>query len=312
VKKILIALLGALVVASAAAEAEFSIRFSDKRIYFPGDPVPVKITLRNQASEPYRFKLADDKMYSVRFELKTPANRSVPASDSFIRKHERNQPVFFREMTLEPGEEYSFIEDAGAYLDIRDPGSYDLSCRFYPELIRAAATGSLSGSASNTLLLDVRPRAGVSPIEEMTNQTARELLKAEKLPPDQVVERTIAARQKSLWNEFFLYLDIEGMYTRDPAKKAAYDRESDEGRRKLLERYKGDLIRGTVDGEVITVPYDFQILDTRYTPSRGQVRAQLRFKYPGYFQKTEYTYFLKRSDDVWYIYDYSVVLKGTE
>ncbi len=310
-KRSMVALsLAVLCLVGLSAEVEFSVRFFDKRIYFPGDPVPIKITIKNDSAQAYRFKLADDKMYSMRIEIRDATNRQLPVSESFIRKQSLNQPVFFRELSLQPGEEYSFIEDAAVFVQIAEPGSYTLSCRFYPELIRAEARSE--GLASNSLMLQVRPRSGISPIEEMVKEEARELLKAQKLPPDEVVQRTLEARQKGLWNEFFIYLDLEGLLSRDPARKTAYDRESDEGRRRMVERFRADLMRGTVDQDIITIPYDFSIIDTKYTPSAGQVRVLERFKYPGYLQRSEFTYYLRRSDDIWYIYDYSVTNKGTE
>jgi len=306
----MIALSCALAAAALRADVEFSIRFSDKRIYFPGDSVHVKITLRNTSPNTYRFKLADDKMYSIRFDLRTATNRQIPASDNFIRKQSLNQPVFFRELSLEPGEEYAFEEDAAAFLDIKESGSYTLSCRFYPALIRATARDQ--GIESNGRIVSVRPRSGVSPVEELVREEAREILKADKIPPDEVVQRTIEARQKGLWNEFFLYFNIEGLIFKDPARKSAYLRESDEGRARLVERYKAELMKSVYDEDLVTIPHDFAIIDTKYTPSEGQVRVLERFRQQGFFQKREYTYYLKRVDDVWYINDYTDVNKGTE
>jgi hypothetical protein len=310
VKRTIIALSCVIASAVLMAEVDFSIRFYDKRVYFPGDPVPIKVTLKNDSPETYRFKLSDDKMFSIRFELRTATNRQVPPSESFIRKLSLNQPVFFRELALEPGEEYAFIEDAAAFLDIADSGAYTLSCSFFPELIRSAARGSSIGS--NGLAISVRPRSGVSPIEEMVKEEAKQILKAQKFPPDEVVQRTIEARQKGLWSEFFLYFDLEGLLFKDPARKTSYLRESDEGRQRIIERFKSELMKSVYDEDIASIPSDFTVIDTYYTPSTGKVRVLERFKQKGFFQKFEYTYYLKRTDDVWYIHDYDVVNKGTE
>ena len=37
------------------------------------------------------------------------------------------------------------------------------------------------------------------------------LLQPEEISPDKVIEQTIIARQKSLWDQFFLYMDLEEM-----------------------------------------------------------------------------------------------------
>lgn len=296
--------------AAAVAEIDFSIRYFDKRIYSPGSSVPVKVTLRNESPETYRFKLADDKMFSIVFDVRTTTNRALESSDIFIRKQERNQPVFFRELALQPGEEYSFVEDVAEYVRIVDTGAFTLSCRFYPELARAAQAGP--PLESNRLSLSVRPALSVSPVKELLSEESLEVLKAERLPPDEVVRRTITARQKGRWNEFFLYIDVESLLSRDSAKKQAYQRESDSGRRRMLETFKADLMRDVVDGDIATIPQGFEILSTSYTPSKGQVQVMQRFQYPGYVQKMQYTYYVRRSDDIWYIYDYTVVAKGTE
>lgn len=299
-----------LTTAVLAAEVDFSIRFYDKRIYSPGSSVPVKITLKNDSPDTYRFKLADDKMFSIVFDLRTTTNRALEPSDTFIRKQERIQPVFFRELALQPGEEYSFVEDLSEYVKISDTGVFTLSCRFYPELARSSPT--VPPLESNRLSLSVRPAMLVSPVKEMLSEESREVIKAERLPPDEVVRRTIAARQKGRWNEFFLYIDLESLLSRDASKKEIYRRESDSGRQRMLDIFKSDLMKATVDGDIATIPRDFEIQSTNYTPARGQVVVLEKFQYPGYVQKMQYTYFMRRSDDIWYIYDYSVVSKGTE
>jgi hypothetical protein len=299
-----------LTTAVLSAEVDFSIRFYDKSIYSPGSSVRVKITLRNESPETYRFKLADDKMFSIVFDLKTITNRALERSDIFIRKQERNQPVFFRELALQPGEEYSFVEDLAEYVKIQDTGVFTLSCRFFPELQRSSPTAK--PIESNQLTLSVRPSMDVSPIKEMIDNDSRQVLKKELLPPDEVVRRTISARQKGRWNEFFLYIDLESLLSRDSAKKEIYRRESDAGRQRMLDIFKADMMREFVDGDIATIPSDFEITSTDYSPSKGKVVVMERFRYTGYVQKMQYTYYMKRSDDIWYIYDYTSVPKGTE
>ena len=107
-------LLGAaLLLAALAAQADvtLSIRFFDKRIYFPGSEVPIMVTISNDTAETYRFKLADDRIYSLSFEARTPANRQLDLSDAFKVAMSRSEPVFYRELAIKPGEEYSFKED---------------------------------------------------------------------------------------------------------------------------------------------------------------------------------------------------------
>lgn len=308
------------------AEASFSIRFFDKRVYVVGQPIPLKLTLKNDGTETFRCKLADDKMYSVSFDLRTASNRPIEPSNSFIRKQARNQPVFYREVSIEPGEEYSFVEDLAPYVKLTESGVYTLSCSFFPELAETAPPASPGATVapvsateaaaaplvSNRLMITLRPEAGVSPVEQRVDQETKEVLQRESVSPDEVVRRTIVARQQGKWNAFFLYMDLETMLLRDSTKKSIYQRESDEGRMRMIERYRAELMKQTVDNAIVTIPTSFEIIDTKYTPHQGQVRVMERFKFGTYTERREYTYYLKTSDDIWYIYDYSVSNKGTE
>lgn len=60
----------------------------------------------------------------------------LPSTQGLIRKRTTNQTVYFREISLEPGEEYSFRENLKEYLEIKDPSIYYVELRFYPELYR--------------------------------------------------------------------------------------------------------------------------------------------------------------------------------
>jgi hypothetical protein len=285
-----------------------------------GQPIPLKLTLKNDGTQTFRCKLADDKMFSVSFDLRTPSNRPIAPSNTFIRKQARNQPIFYREVSIEPGEEYSFVEDLAPYVKLTESGVYSLTCSFYPELAETAVPASPGVAASvaveplvsNRLMISVRPEAGLSPVELRVDQDTKEVLQRESVSPDEVVRRTIVARQQGKWNAFFLYMDLETMLLRDSTKKSIYQRESDEGRMRMIERYRAELMKQTVDNAIVTIPNSFDIIDTKYTPHQGQVRVMERFKFGTYTELREYTYYLKTSDDIWYIYDYSVTNKGTE
>ena len=137
--------------------AEVSIKFYDRTVYYPGDsennPVYVYITVSNKGSSTLRFKIADDKMFSVDFIAFNVKKTQLPSTQGLIRKRTTNQTVYFREISLEPGEEYSFRENLKDYLEIKDPSIYYVELRFYPELYRNKNV-SLT---SNRLSLEVRP-----------------------------------------------------------------------------------------------------------------------------------------------------------
>jgi hypothetical protein len=177
-------------------------------------------------------------------------------------------------------------------------GMFTVTCRLYPELARFPHAGV--PLESNRLILSLRPEAGVESVQSRISEATGEALKAEKLPPDEVVRRTIVARQRGRWNEFFLYLDLEEMIRRDPSRRQAWARESEDGRLRMLERYRADLTQAVVDSDIVTIPQSFEIIQTSYGSSTGHVRVLERFQYPSYVEKREYTYFfVRRTDDVW-------------
>jgi hypothetical protein len=295
--------------ASAAADVILSIRFFDKRIFFPGSEIPIMVTISNESADTYRFKLADDRVYSLAFEARTPTNRLLDLSDGYKVAMSQSSPVFYRELSIKPGEEYSFREDLERFVRIDAPGSYAVKASFFPELASSSAAAPV---VSNLLSLSVRPSPGLPPASESISAVTGEALKALALPPDEVVRRTIVARQKSQWNEFFLYLDLESLLSRDQDRKKQYDAESDEGRRRMIERYRADLRTNVVDNDIVVQPYYFEILETRYTESKGFVTVLEKFQNGQLRMVKEYSYELQRREEVWYIEDYTVFNKGTE
>lgn len=292
---------------AASPGIELSIRFYDKRIYFPESDIPIKVTITNNAAAPFRFKLADDRVHSLSFDARTPTNRLLDPSDAYRLAMSESRPAFYRELSLEPGEEYSFVESLGRYVRIDGPGAFTLRASLRPEL--GASPALLS---SNALTLSVRPSPGLPPAAETVRAAGGEVLKAQALPPDEVVRRTLDARQKGLWNEFFLYLDLEALISRNEEQKRAYDRESDAGRRRIIERYRADLQANIVDKDIVVLPYYVEVLETRYTPSRGIVRVLEKFESQQLRLVKEYDYELERRDGIWFIVGYTVMNKGTE
>jgi hypothetical protein len=309
-RTILAAIIAATVCTMATAQAQLSIAFFDKRIYVAGVEIPVKVSIRNDTSKAWRFKLADEKRLSISVDVRTLGNRPLEASDSWKRAMASSSPAFYRELALQPGEEYSFVEDLRNFVSVSEPGTYVVSCTLWPEL------GSLSSSApfikSNSLTLSVRPGAPAAGATMAYRNGTAEILRAERIGPDEVVSRTIKARQKNLWNEFFLYLDLERLLRNNQDKQRAYDRESDDGRRRMLDTYKADLMRSVVDADIVVIPSSFEIIETRYGPLYGTVTVIQKFAYDGFNMIKEYAYELEKQDDIWYLVSYTVRNKGTE
>lgn len=290
-----------------------SIKFFDRTIYYPENkdtnPVFVHISIKNNTNETLRFKLADDRMFSCDFNAFTVKNTKLQQTESIISKRTTNQTVYFREISLETGEEYSFVENLKEYIQITEPSVYYIELNFYPELYKS----KYLSKTSNRLTLEVRPSpsAASSSVLPVKNKTA-ELLKMEEISPDKVVEQTIIARQKSLWDQYFLYIDIEAMLLRNSAQKRKYITVSAEERARMLKLYKADLMQSKLDNDIVAIPEKFEIEKTVYTKTEGTVTVTEWFKYPNFREKKSYVYKVRQREGIWQIYDYTVTNLGTE
>lgn len=290
-----------------------SIKYYDRTMYYPGNPdtnpVFVHISIKNNSARTMRFKLADDRMFSVDFNGYTIKNLQIPQTENIIRKRTTNQTVYFREISLETGEEYSFVENLKDYIEISEPSVYYVELKFYPELYKS----KYLSVTSNRLSLEIRPSpsAASSAVLPVKNKSA-ELLKPEEISPDKVVEQTIIARQKSLWDQYFLYLDIEAMLQRNAPAKRKYISSSAEERARMLKNYRADLMQSRIDNDIVAVPDKFEIERTVYSKTEGTVTVTEWFRYPNYHEKKSYVYKVRQREGIWQIYDYTVTNLGTE
>ncbi|MDR2717556.1 MAG: hypothetical protein LBB89_05775 [Treponema sp.] len=316
-----------------SGDVDFNIRFFDRRIYYvEGDPIYIQVTISNNSPATYRFKLADERVFSLEFDVKTVSNRQLEPADILTRKRTQYQQVFFREIAVESGESFSFVEDLRNYVNVKEPGSLVVKAYLYPELFRSgiSKTAALGGSSapavtfgtleSKRLSLSIRPPVVTGPdgipleMDIATNAT----LVRERFAPDQVVEYMLSARQKSQWEKFFLYLDLEAMLSRDAVNQRKWLAESEEGRRRMIEQFRQELRSEVRDGTISVIPTDFSIEQTQYNSFEGSVTVLEKFRSKNRNNNNEftelkrYTYSVRLKDNIWTIVDYSVVNLGTE
>jgi hypothetical protein len=308
-----------------------NIRFFDKKIYYlEAEPIYIQMTITNNGPAAYRFKLADERAFSVDFDVRTTANRTVEAADTLVRKRSESRQVYFREISIEAGESFAFVEDLKDYALLNRSGSYIVQALIYPELYypeenlsfpagrdgdaagRAAALKPLVSDNRLNLILRPRPLPGPDGVPLALDVETNAILVRQKLPPDEVVTYLLTARQKSQWEKFFLYLDLEAMLSRDAYRRRQWLSESGEGRQRMLDRYRTELQSSVVDGDIATIPSNFVIERTTYNADEGEVSVLEYFKIGAYTQKERYTYYLYRKDDIWRIVDFSVTDLGTE
>lgn len=300
-------------VAQNYSSANVNIKFYDRTMYYPNmaedNPVFVSVSIINSGTDTLRFKLADDRAFSLDFVAHTVKNTVLPLTQSLIIKRSTNQTVYFREISIEPGESYSFIENVKDYIQFDDPSIYYLELVFYPELFKSKNVEI----NSNRLSLEIRPApyAAASVYLPVEAKTAS-LLKPESISPDKVIEQTIIARQKSLWDQYFLYMDIQEMMLRNPDQRRRYNAASADERARMLDNYKTDLMQNRIDYDIVSIPDRFSIENTSYSQTDGIVTVKEWFKYPNFHEVKRYVYKIRQRDGIWQIYDYSVTNLGTE
>ena len=287
----------------------FTINFHNKKVYFLGDPVWIEAVITNNSTETYHFKVADNRYYTLDFTVKTPTNIKLVHSRKFTIERNSDQPVFFREISLEPGERYGVLVNLNDFIDFNRADTYMVEAYFYPELF---VGNKPEFFVSNRLTLDIRPALKTAEAREMTNLVTGEKIERQPIPPDEVVSFTLSARQKSQWNRFFLYLDLEELLKKNPSRKRQYIRLSEEDRRMMLKHFKEELKQEVVDRDILVIPSSFRILKTTYTPFEGTVEVLEKFKYTDYTEKKKYTYYLVRKDKYWMIVNYEIQNLGTE
>lgn len=295
--------------AGALLAQSVSIRFYDRELYFTDSQIEVHTTILNETAETVRFRLADERVFSMDFVVRTTTNRPVETSPQFTTQRSANQ-VFYREVVLEPGEELSFVEPLNSYVEIERPGSYLVTARFYPDLFTGPDEQYIS---SNTLTLSIRPGAS-TPAEVREAQIAvatEETLRRQDVPPDQVIQFMLDARVRENWPRFFLYVDLESLYRESAARERRYLALSEPERIEALERFRTQLQRGELNEDIITVPSEYQILETTYTPVQGEVVVRQVFEYEAFTEIKRYIYELERRGGYWRVTGYTVVNVGT-
>ncbi|MGA2479928.1 MAG: hypothetical protein ABSG63_14350 [Spirochaetia bacterium] len=288
---------------------QFSIRFFDQKVYFLGDEIQVEAVITNTGTDTLRFKVADNRFFNLDFDVRTPTNVGLEHAKEFTIARNSDQPVFYREVALEPGEKYGIVVDLATYAAFTSPGQFVLQATFYPDLFHGPGSPTMK---SNRLSLNIKPPVVTAEEKAVVEAETGALLARQPLPPDEVVSWTITARQKSQWEKFFLYLDLEALMRKNPAKDRVFRNSTEAQQRQMLAQFRTQLMQTTIQQDISVIPSSFEIQKTTYNATEGTVQALERFAYPDYTELRGYTYHLKKSDRYWIIYDYEIKNMGTQ
>ena len=287
----------------------FSIQFYDQKIYYQGDDITIKATVTNNSPTAYRFRLADNRMFSLSFDIRDLANMALKPSEKYTTVLSENKPVFARDLTILPGEDFSFTEQLAAYKELPS-GVFVLAAQFYPEMLGQTGQAILQ---SNNLTLSIRPAVRKqNMIQETVDLQVQQILRAENLPPDQVVAYMLTARQQDKAEAYFLYLDLNQLYKNEPRRGEALRRMSESEHMEALNGFKADLWKTTITDTISLKPTSYEIMKTSYSGKRGTVEVLLKYKNNFFTEIKEFKYQLERQQDIWKIVSYSVTNKGNE
>ena len=299
---------------SVSDDITCKIRYYNKKIYYTGDNVTLRVEIFNNSSENFTFQVAEPRHYNIKVTLKDLSGRELEDQYKYSREVNSVQHVYYRNMTIQPGEFFAFKLFLNDLVDINDAGLYFVQLDFYPGF-----GFSKQPVKSNILDLSIRPDIGVSDYQRVIDNKTGEILRREKKGPDEVVNYMLNALQKSEYEKYFLYLDLEKLLLKSESKRERYNRMSEAERVSMVNEYKSYLLdlmqtdyRTAKSEDIIYVPVTYTINKTWYTQDHGEVLVTEKFRYEDLTEIKDYTYKLTKIDDIWMITDYIVINKGTE
>lgn len=280
-----------------------NIRFYNKKIYTPDSQIQILVELENETQNPIAFFLADNKLYNVKVRVSSLKGVLCDPSDFYLKTMALQEPYRYKEVVLQPNERYSFRLTLSDYVVIDKAESYEVSVRFYGNLIH----NSGEASVSNTLYLNIGTEEENRP--QTTDRKAaasKESQKRIKMAPDKAVAFTIDAMMNRKWDDFFLYIDLESLYLKNADRKEQYLSRPEEIRKALLKDYRNKMTEVNAEKEFVLIPSRYEITLTTYNETNAQVTVLEYFDRVTFTEKKEYKYRLEKKDSIWMIEDYIV------
>ena len=197
------------VVSYAFGDIRFSIRYSDKSIYSPGDVVSLKLTISNTektGTDDETFYLADDPRQSFGFNLRSAIGIPVDEAEGYTAA--LMTPRAYRVVHLAPGQELSLVVALNDWVDITEPDQYVLTGFFYTKLRGGENTRTIQ--AESVLDLSILPKTD-SRASDILSTEIRDVLTSRGLSPWEVVNETFANRAASRYNRAIVYLNMDSL-----------------------------------------------------------------------------------------------------
>jgi len=185
------------------AETQFNIRYNNKRIYYPGEQIELKLTISNPENSTSTFYISDNPKHSFGFDLRTLTGTPVPLVSDFVTQ----TGGVYRVVHLGSEQALSIIAPLNDWIAPLPPGQYRLIGFFYPQMRKADGIVIISES---TLDLTIMPKTE-SRWEDELDLEIRMALIGRNLGPWAVVSETLSTRQELKFNRAILYLDLDSL-----------------------------------------------------------------------------------------------------
>jgi len=190
-------------VLTVQAETQFSIRYHNKRIYYPDEQIELKLTISNPTGSALTFYISDDPKYSFGFDLRTLVGKPMPLASEFNTQG----GGVYRVVHLGPGQDLSIRVPLNDWIAPLHPGQYRLTGFFYPEMRKTEGMVVVSESS---LDLTIMPETGLRWGDELDLEIRMALIDR-NLDPWAVVSESLSNRQELKFNRAALYLDLDSL-----------------------------------------------------------------------------------------------------
>ncbi len=284
---------------------QFTLAYFEKESYYTNSEIRIKAILFNDGNEAFFFRAADNRIFNLNVDVRTLDNKALKESANRAMLLNSTRPYFYRDISLEPGEEYAFIFTLNNFVEIDSPGIFILGANYKTDLT------SQNVIESNKLYLNIYPRIPAKPeYNERIDSKTKELLREQELSPDQVVSSTLKSLLEESWNRYFLYLDLEYLIRQSSYYYRRFLASNEQEQRRLLSNFRQALIDGTIPemAAMLDKPEKFEVIRTTYTQQEAEVIVSITFERKGYTEIMRYTYYLHRKynqnkvGNIWYIY----------
>lgn len=284
---------------------EVHLRLEDIRPYYPHSEIPFVLTLTNRGEGTLLVHLAQVRQRNVRFFSLLQSGPTLPGmrqeSDAYLA-HQAQRDIFLQPLVLGPAESFSFRGDLKQWLNLSVPGLYEIYALFAPDPRQPEVVNQ-----SNRIALVIRPpedpdTEAIQTASLRLEVARQEHLRREALPPDEVIRRFLTARREQREAAYFLYVNLEELYRRDPVRNNLFRRSSQETRERLLAEFRHRL--WNQDPELVRVPSGWEIEKTEYDSRNATVRALVWYTDVDFTARRRFIFLLSRRDRYWEIVDY--------